>query len=58
MTRKETRSSMVQPLMDSAVSSSLKIVIGVDGWSGCVVDTDALDAADAELTALFLGSAK
>ncbi|MGO0578051.1 hypothetical protein [Ornithinimicrobium panacihumi] len=41
--------------MDLVVHSCPKIVIGVEGWAGCIVDTDALDAPDSDLTALFLG---
>lgn len=42
------------PVVDLVVHSNPPVAIGVEGWAGHQVDTDALDAPDTEVAALFL----
>ncbi|WP_010146353.1 type II toxin-antitoxin system Phd/YefM family antitoxin [Serinicoccus profundi] len=45
-----------RPVVDLVVHSSPPVVIGVPGWADAEVDTDALDAPDQQIDALFAGA--
>lgn len=45
-----------RPVVDLVMHTSRTVVIGVPGWAGVIVDTDALDASDPEIGDLFAGA--
>ena len=45
-----------RPVVDLVVHTSRPVVIGVPGWVGAEIDTDALDAPDPEIAELFAGA--